>query len=114
MLEASKSFLAMDAPRHTKVRGLVNAAFTPRQVSRIEEQSRRGRLIVDELAPLGECDFVEHIAKRMPMVTISEMWACPRRTERRSGTRPTSSSAPATPRSCPTESVAMRSAVCSS
>jgi cytochrome P450 len=39
-LEASMSFLAMDAPRHTKLRGLVSAAFTPRQVARIEEGIR--------------------------------------------------------------------------
>ena len=40
ILEASQSFLAMDAPRHTKLRGLVSAAFTPRQVARIEEDIR--------------------------------------------------------------------------
>ena len=34
------SFLAMDAPRHTKLRGLVSAAFTPRQVARIEDGIR--------------------------------------------------------------------------
>ena len=40
LLEASQSFLAMDAPRHTKLRGLVSAAFTPRQVARIEDGIR--------------------------------------------------------------------------
>lgn len=78
MLEASMSFLAMDAPRHTKVRGLVNAAFTPRQVKRIEDQiAGHARRIVGELAPLGECDFVSQVAQRMPLMTISEMMGVP-------------------------------------
>jgi cytochrome P450 len=78
LLEASQSFLAMDAPRHTKVRGLVNAAFTPRQVARIESQiGARAKQIVDELAPLGECDFVERVASRLPMMTISDMIGVP-------------------------------------
>ena len=44
----------MDAPRHTKLRGLVSAAFTPRQVARIEEGIRvNARQIVDAAAPAG-------------------------------------------------------------
>src|SRR5277367_556978 len=53
-LEASMSFLAMDAPRHSKLRGLVSAAFTPRQVARIEEGIRvNAREIVAQAAPSG-------------------------------------------------------------
>jgi cytochrome P450 len=78
LLEASQSFLAMDAPRHTLVRGLVNSAFTPRQVRRIEDDIRaNARRVVDELAPLGECDFVEHCATRLPMLTIADMVGVP-------------------------------------
>jgi cytochrome P450 len=73
-LEASQSFLAMDAPRHTKLRGLVSSAFTPRQVARIEDGIRvNARRIVAEAAPTGGGDFVELIAKRLPLVTISDM-----------------------------------------
>jgi cytochrome P450 len=77
-LEASMSFLAMDAPRHTKLRGLVSAAFTPRQVARIEQGIRaNARRIVEEAAPAGGGDFVELIAKRLPLVTISDMIGVP-------------------------------------
>jgi cytochrome P450 len=77
-LEASMSFLAMDAPRHTKLRGLVSAAFTPRQVARIEEGIRvNARRIVDEAAPSGGGDFVELVAKRLPLITISDMIGVP-------------------------------------
>jgi cytochrome P450 len=78
ILEASQSFLAMDAPRHTKLRGLVSAAFTPRQVARIEEGIRvNARRIVEEAAPSGGGDFVELIAKQLPLVTISDMIGVP-------------------------------------
>ncbi len=78
MLEASQSFLAMDAPRHTKLRGLVSAAFTPRQIKRIEDGIHvNARRIVEEAAPTGGGDFVEMIAKRLPLVTISDMIGVP-------------------------------------
>jgi cytochrome P450 len=77
-LEASMSFLAMDAPRHTKLRGLVSSAFTPRQVARIENGIRaNAKRIVEEAAPTGGGDFVELIAKRLPLVTISDMIGVP-------------------------------------
>jgi cytochrome P450 len=78
MLEASQSFLAMDAPRHTKLRGLVSSAFTPRQVARIEDSIRvNARRIVEAAAPAGGGDFVELIAKQLPLVTISDMIGVP-------------------------------------
>ncbi|MFL5826732.1 MAG: cytochrome P450 [Thermoleophilaceae bacterium] len=78
LLEASISFLGTDAPRHTKLRGLVSAAFTPRQIARIEARiAELAREIVDELAPRGECDFVEQVSRRLPMATISELMGVP-------------------------------------
>jgi cytochrome P450 len=77
-LEASMSFLAMDAPRHTKLRGLVSAAFTPRQVARIEQGIRENaRRIVEQAASTGGGDFVELLAKPLPLVTISDMIGVP-------------------------------------
>ncbi|MDT7694814.1 MAG: hypothetical protein QOI75_4181 [Pseudonocardiales bacterium] len=78
VLEAAHSILAMDAPRHAKQRKLISSVFTPRRVARIEEQIRdQARLIVDAVAPLGEIDFVEQVAARLPMWTISEMIGIP-------------------------------------
>jgi cytochrome P450 len=78
MLEASQSFLAMDAPRHGKLRGLVSAAFTPRQVARIEDGIRvNAKRIVAEAAATGGGDFVELFAKRLPLQTISDMLGVP-------------------------------------
>ena len=75
LLEASQSFLAMDAPRHTKLRKLVSAAFTPRQVRRIEDSIKsNAKTIVEELRAAGSgADFVDHCAKELPIRTLSDM-----------------------------------------
>ena len=74
ILEAAHSILAMDAPRHAKVRKVISSVFTPRRVALIEEQIRRqARLIVDDVAGLDEFDFVDRVSSRLPMWTISDM-----------------------------------------
>ncbi|HTQ20152.1 cytochrome P450 [Mycobacterium sp.] len=79
LLEASQSFLAMDPPRHTKLRKLAHAAFTPRQVRRIEESiNANAKTIVAELRAAGSgADFVEHCAKELPIRTLSDMVGIP-------------------------------------
>lgn len=77
-LEASQSFLAMDAPRHTKLRKIVGAAFTPKQVQRIEDKiHERAAMIVDELLDHGDGDFVQLVSKRLPMWTIYDLMGLP-------------------------------------
>src|SRR5437879_7521635 len=68
LLEASQSFLAMDPQRHTFLRKLVSAAFTPRQVRRIEDSiMTNAKAIVEELRAAGSgADFVDHCAKEQP------------------------------------------------
>jgi cytochrome P450 len=74
LLEASQSFLAMDAPRHTKVRGLVSAAFTPRQMRQLEEGiAEHARDIVDRLLEEREGDFVKTVSRELPMRMIAQM-----------------------------------------
>jgi cytochrome P450 len=68
------SMINMDAPRHTKLRLLVNKGFTPRMVARVEGMVReRAKKIVDAVAPRGECDFVPDIAAALPLEIICEM-----------------------------------------
>ncbi|WNG85837.1 cytochrome P450 [Mycobacterium sp. ITM-2016-00317] len=79
LLEASQSFLAMDPPRHTLIRKVVHAAFTPRQVRRIEDSIKaNARDIVAELRAAGSgVDFVAHCAKELPVRTLSDMVGIP-------------------------------------
>ena len=78
LLEASQSFLAMDDPRHAKLRKLVAEAFKPRAVKRIDEGIRAdARTIVDDLGEQFEGDFVEAVAKRLPMMTIMRLLGVP-------------------------------------
>jgi cytochrome P450 len=75
LLEASQSFLAMDPPRHTKLRKIAHAAFTPRQVRRIEDSIQaNAKAIVEELQAAGSgADFVDLCAKELPIRTLSDM-----------------------------------------
>src|ERR1700712_4989127 len=79
LLEASQSFLAMDAPRHTLIRKVVHAAFTPRQIRRIEDSIYANAAeIVDEFRAQGSgADFVDHCAKELPIRTLSDMVGIP-------------------------------------
>ncbi len=72
--EAAGSFLGMDAPKHGVIRKLVSAAFTPKQIQKMNDQiEAQASRIVDELLETTEGDFVEQVSKRLPMWTIYEM-----------------------------------------
>jgi cytochrome P450 len=80
MLDVGQGFIAMDPPRHTKIRRLLTAAFTPKQMARIEQDiiANAGR-IVDNIADKGETDFVEEVAALVPMHNICDMAGVPER-----------------------------------
>ncbi|MFG1667793.1 cytochrome P450 [Streptomyces sp. Y7] len=79
VLEASMSILAMDPPKHTKIRKLVSAAFTPKQVKRIQDLiEANAKAIVQKLAAAGSgADFVALCAARLPILTLSYMVGIP-------------------------------------
>ena len=67
-----------DAPRHTKLRKLINRGFTQRMVRQMSVHIRDlSAGIVDRVARKGECDFVAEIASEMPMLVIAELMGCP-------------------------------------
>ncbi len=72
------SMINMDAPRHTRLRLIVNRSFTPRQVARIEDQVQaKASAIVDRVADQGGCDFVSEIAAALPLEIICDMMGVP-------------------------------------
>jgi cytochrome P450 len=73
------SMINMDSPRHTHLRKIVNKAFTPRMVARIDEDVRiKAREIVAHAAEHGPGDFVELLACPLPLQIICEMMGIPR------------------------------------
>ena len=72
------SMLVTDPPEHTRLRGLVNQAFTPRMIRRLEP---RMRAIADELVTAavarGKVDLVEALTYPLPVVVIAEIIGIP-------------------------------------
>jgi len=78
LLDAGQGFIAMDPPRHTKIRRLVAAAFTPKQLARIDDHIvGNARRIVDDIADKGQIDFVSDVAALVPMHNICDMVGIP-------------------------------------
>lgn len=76
--ETTMSFLAMDPPRHDRLRALVSRGFTPRRVSALEPHIRAlSRHYLDDFADTGSCDFIRDFAGKLPMDVVSEMIGVP-------------------------------------
>jgi cytochrome P450 len=76
--ERTASFLAMDDPRHGRLRSLVSRGFTPRRVAQLEPRIRE--LTRQHLAAAldGDTfDFMTDLAGLLPMDVISELLGVP-------------------------------------
>ena len=75
------SMIAMDDPRHFRLRSIVSKGFTPKEVARVEEYVKiKAAGVVDRLLsdfPDRECDFVQEVAAPMPLQIICEMMGIP-------------------------------------
>jgi pimeloyl-[acyl-carrier protein] synthase len=70
--------LFLDPPRHTRLRGLVNRAFTPRVVKGL--RPRVEALVADLLAPArerGELDVIADLGEPLPGIVIAELLGVP-------------------------------------
>jgi cytochrome P450 len=77
-IEARKSMLDMDPPRHDELRGLIARRFTPRAVHVWEEQIRTVvNAVLDTALPMGEFDFVREISSEIPMQIFAEILGIP-------------------------------------
>lgn len=79
-LELTQSFLAMDNPKHDRLRKLVASAFTPKQVRLIDEKIKTAaREIVDSFAsePSGEIEFVSRCSELLPTRMFCDIMGIP-------------------------------------
>jgi cytochrome P450 len=66
-------FLAMDAPRHPQFRRLIAPKLIPPRVKgMLPNLEELATTIIDEIAPLGECDLVDAVAGRMAAYTAAD------------------------------------------
>ncbi|MGZ4522402.1 MAG: cytochrome P450, partial [Mycobacteriaceae bacterium] len=72
------SFLALDDPRHQRMRRLVSRGFTPRRVQELEGRILElTRQYLDPALAEGEFDFISEVAGKLPMDVISELMGVP-------------------------------------
>lgn len=68
------SIVGVDPPAHTRLRKLINVAFTPRAINRLETRIRAlARELVDELTHARTFDLIEAFAVPLPVIVISEL-----------------------------------------
>jgi cytochrome P450 len=76
--DTTMSFLAMDPPRHTRMRSLVSRAFTKRRVEALEPRIRAiATQHLASVADRGRCDFIADFAGLLPMDVVSELLGVP-------------------------------------
>jgi len=72
------SMINMDDPRHARLRRIVSRAFTPRILSKMEEDlATAAAEIVDRAIEEGPGDFVTQVAARLPVRVICDMMGIP-------------------------------------
>lgn len=76
--EFFSSMIAMDDPRHARLRKVVSAGFTPRMLAKLQGGVEvLASSIVDEIQEQGSCDFVVDVAARLPLKVVCDLMGIP-------------------------------------
>jgi cytochrome P450 len=76
--EAPPSMLGTDGEEHARLRGLVNKAFTPRIIRRLEPRMEAiAAELVDAAVAAGEVDLVQALTYPLPVTVIAEIIGIP-------------------------------------
>jgi len=74
----ARSMLFLNPPDHTRLRGLVSRAFTPRRMEEMRPHvERMVHELLDPIAEAGVADIVEELSYRLPVQVIGEMIGVP-------------------------------------
>lgn len=78
ILEFAASIVAMDNPRHRRLRNIVQSAFTMKAVTELQTNiAQYADHIVDELPAAGQFEFVDLVSNRLPLYVICELLGIP-------------------------------------
>ena len=76
--KVARNMLTMDPPDHTRLRRLVNKAFTPRAVAQMEDYVRStAHRLLDSVGDANEFDLMPVLAGPLPTIVIARMIGVP-------------------------------------
>lgn len=77
------SIIAMDDPRHARIRKIVSRGFTPRALDKLRaDVEATAADIVSGIAERGGCDFVTELAAVLPLRVVVDLMGIPRSEEK--------------------------------
>jgi cytochrome P450 len=78
VIELSHMMLMRDPPDHTRLRGLVNKAFTARRIEALRERVRDiANDLLDQVIPQGRMEAIRDLAFPLPVLVICELLGIP-------------------------------------
>jgi cytochrome P450 len=76
--DVPRSMIVMDPPEHTRLRGLVSQAFTPKRVRELAPRIEAiAHELLDEALARREVDLVDALTYPLPVIVIAEMIGVP-------------------------------------